>query len=37
MIGHLRDRSVKSCLAELKDKTIYLKTLGAYPRAKDGR
>ncbi len=36
MIGHLRDRSVKSCLAELKDKTIYLKTLGAYPRAKEG-
>jgi len=36
MIGHQRDRAVKSCLAELKDKTVYLKILGSYPQAKDG-
>jgi len=36
MIGHMRDRAVKSSLAELKDKTIYLKILGSYPQAKDG-
>ena len=36
MIGHMRDKAVKSCLKELKDKTIYLKILGSYPRAKDG-
>ncbi|MFA5280850.1 MAG: prephenate dehydratase [Smithellaceae bacterium] len=34
MIGHLQDRSVKNCLKELKNKTVYLKTLGSYPRAK---
>lgn len=36
MIGHIRDRAVKNCIEELKDKTIYLKILGSYPRAKDG-
>ncbi|HPE06615.1 MAG TPA: prephenate dehydratase [Smithellaceae bacterium] len=36
MIGHMRDKAVKSCLNELKDKTIHLKILGSYPRAKDG-
>ena len=36
MIGHIRDKEVKACLKELKDKTIYLKLLGSYPRAKDG-
>lgn len=36
MVGHIDDKAVKSCLKELKDKTIYLKILGSYPRAKDG-
>ena len=36
MIGHLLDEHVKDCLIELKDKTIFLKILGSYPRAKDG-
>jgi chorismate mutase/prephenate dehydratase len=36
MVGHIHDKPVKSCLKELKDKTIYLKILGSYPRAKDG-
>lgn len=36
MIGHSSDKAVKSCLKELKDKTIYLKILGSYPQAKDG-
>lgn len=36
IIGHMQDKALKSCLAELKDKTIYLKILGSYPRAKDG-
>jgi chorismate mutase/prephenate dehydratase len=36
MIGHLHDKPVKDCLKELKDKTIYLKILGSYPKAKDG-
>jgi chorismate mutase/prephenate dehydratase len=36
MIGHLKDKPVKDSLAELKDKTIYLKILGSYPKAKDG-
>ncbi len=36
MIGHKRDRAVENCIRELKDKTIYLKILGSYPRAKDG-
>jgi chorismate mutase/prephenate dehydratase len=36
MIGHMRDKSVKGCLNELKDKTIHLKILGSYPQAKDG-
>jgi chorismate mutase / prephenate dehydratase len=36
MIGHMHDKAVKNCLAELKDKTIYLKILGSYPKAKDG-
>ncbi len=36
MIGHLHDKPVKDCLQELKDKTIYLKILGSYPKAKDG-
>jgi chorismate mutase / prephenate dehydratase len=36
MIGHGQDKAVKSCLKELQDKTIYLKVLGSYPKAKDG-
>ncbi len=36
LIGHQRDASVKSCLAELKEKTSLLKILGSYPGAKDG-
>lgn len=36
MIGHLHDKPVQDCLKELKDKTIYLKILGSYPKAKDG-
>jgi chorismate mutase/prephenate dehydratase len=36
MIGHMRDKDVKACLKELKDKTIYLKILGSYPQAKGG-
>ncbi len=36
MIGHLHDKPVRDCLKELKDKTIFLKILGSYPRAKDG-
>jgi chorismate mutase/prephenate dehydratase len=36
MIGHIHDKAVKSCLKELKDKTIYLKILGSFPQAKDG-
>ncbi|MEE9910317.1 MAG: prephenate dehydratase [Deltaproteobacteria bacterium] len=36
MIGHRDDKAVKTCISELKDKTIYLKVLGSYPRAKDG-
>lgn len=35
MIGHRQDKGVKNCLAELKDKTVYLKILGSYPRTKD--
>ena len=34
--GHIRDRAIQGCIRELKDKTIYLKILGSYPRAKDG-
>ncbi|MGB4220577.1 MAG: prephenate dehydratase domain-containing protein, partial [Smithellaceae bacterium] len=33
--GHIRDRAIQACIRELKDKTIYLKILGSYPRAKD--
>jgi chorismate mutase / prephenate dehydratase len=36
MIGHGNDKTVKGCLKELKEKTIYLKILGSYPKAKDG-
>jgi chorismate mutase/prephenate dehydratase len=36
LIGHRQDKAVKNGLKELKDKTMYLKTLGSYPRAKDG-
>jgi len=36
MAGHINDKDVKNCLKELKDKTIYLKILGSYPRSKDG-
>jgi chorismate mutase/prephenate dehydratase len=36
IIGHMHEKAVKSSLQELKDKTIYLKILGSYPRAKDG-
>ena len=35
MIGHVHDKAPKSCLQELKDKTVYLKILGSYPQAKD--
>jgi chorismate mutase/prephenate dehydratase len=35
-VGHTHEKAVKSCLAELKEKTVYLKILGSYPRAKDG-
>jgi len=36
MIGHRHDKPVKDSLQELKDKTIFMKILGSYPRAKDG-
>ncbi len=37
MIGHVQDREIRECLEELKNKTIYLKILGSYARAKDGQ
>lgn len=36
LVGHIHEKATKSCLAELKDKTVFLKILGSYPRAKDG-
>lgn len=36
LAGHIHDRAIQGCISELKDKTIYLKILGSYPRAKDG-
>jgi len=32
MIGHIKDKQVKSCLEELKKKTTFLKILGSYPK-----
>ena len=32
MIGHMKDKQVKSCLEELKKKTTFLKILGSYPK-----
>ncbi|HOW57456.1 MAG TPA: prephenate dehydratase [Smithellaceae bacterium] len=34
--GHITDETVKGCLAELKEKTTFLKLLGSYPRAEGG-
>ena len=34
--GHVNDEEIKSCLAELKEKTTYLKILGSYPKAEGG-
>lgn len=34
--GHVDKMEVKSCLEELKDKTTFLKILGAYPKAEGG-
>jgi len=36
MLGHIKDRQIKSCLQELKEKTTFLKILGSYPKA-EGR
>jgi chorismate mutase / prephenate dehydratase len=36
MAGHIKDKQVKSCLKELKEKTTFLKILGSYPMA-EGR
>ncbi|MRR15180.1 MAG: prephenate dehydratase [Deltaproteobacteria bacterium] len=36
MIGHRRDKPVQDSLRELGDKTVFMKILGSYPRAKDG-
>ncbi len=36
IIGHRQDRAVRNCLEELKDKTVFLKILGSYPKAKEG-
>jgi len=36
MLGHIKDKQVKSCLQELKEKTTFLKILGSYPKA-EGR
>lgn len=36
LTGHVNDRDIQSCLAELKEKTIFLKILGSYPRAEGG-
>jgi chorismate mutase/prephenate dehydratase len=36
VIGHVNDKAIKSCLAELKEKTTYLKILGSYPKAAGG-
>jgi prephenate dehydratase len=33
MIGHVKDKQVKSCLQELKKKTTFLKILGSYPKS----
>jgi chorismate mutase / prephenate dehydratase len=32
LIGHMKDKHVKSCLLELKKKTTFLKILGSYPK-----
>jgi chorismate mutase/prephenate dehydratase len=36
MMGHVKDKEVKSCLRELKEKTTFLKILGSYPK-EEGR
>ncbi len=36
MLGHVKDKQIKSCLQELKEKTTFLKILGSYPKA-EGR
>ncbi|MGA2526442.1 MAG: prephenate dehydratase [Smithellaceae bacterium] len=36
MLGHIKDKPIKSCLQELKEKTTFLKILGSYPKA-EGR
>jgi chorismate mutase / prephenate dehydratase len=36
IIGHVKDKQVKSCLAELKGKTTFLKILGSYPKSEGG-
>ena len=36
IVGHVAEEEVKNCLAELKEKTTFLKILGSYPRAEGG-
>jgi chorismate mutase/prephenate dehydratase len=36
MMGHVKDKEVKNCLRELKEKTTFLKILGSYPK-EEGR
>lgn len=36
IVGHTAEREVENCLAELKEKTTFLKILGSYPRAEGG-
>lgn len=36
IVGHIAQKPIQNCLAELKQKTTFLKMLGSYPRAEGG-
>jgi len=33
--GHTEEQKTKECLAELKNRTAFLKVLGSYPRGEE--
>ncbi len=35
--GHIEDKEIKQCMADLKGKTTFLKILGSYPKGEDAR
>ena len=35
--GHIEDKEIKQCMADLKAKTTFLKILGSYPKGEEAR